>query len=105
MCNKILDMTSIASLSPSQANLAAPGYMAGPYNMVAYGVLWFIVIAVIVWFVLYALKPAFVQNCNALGQPDGCVSPARVLLWAILIALLIVIIIWLLRALLSAGRC
>lgn len=96
-------MATIASLSPQP--VATPGYMVGPYNVVAYGFLYFIIIAVIVWFILYALKPAFVQNVNALGQPDGCVSPARVLLWSILIALLIIIIIWLLRALLYAGRC
>lgn len=61
-------------------------------------VLWFIIVAVIAWFVLYSLRPTWVQQRGADGLPTGQVDAGRVLLAAIVIALIIVLIVWLLRA-------
>ena len=58
-------------------------------------ILWFIIIAVIVWFILYATRPRAVQRLNQDGQPTGEVDAGKVLIGSIIIALIIVIIIWL----------
>lgn len=60
-------------------------------------VLWFIIIAVITWFILYSLRPTWVQQRGEGGLPNGQVDAGRVLLASVVIALVIVLIIWLLR--------
>lgn len=60
--------------------------------------LWFIVIAVIVWFILWALKPRAVQRLSPNGDATGEVDTGKVLIGAIVIALIIVVILWLFRA-------
>ena len=66
--------------------------------------LWFIIIAVIVWFILWALKPAFVQKRNSSGELTGQVDSAKVLWISIIIALIIVVIIWLIRVAATSWR-
>ena len=62
-------------------------------------ILWFIIIAVIAWFILYSLRPTFVQTKDPVtGQPTGEIDAGRVLLASIVIALVIIIIIWLIRS-------
>jgi small-conductance mechanosensitive channel len=56
--------------------------------------LWFVIFAVIIWLILYSLKPAFVLRP---GTTD--VDTGRVLLFSIIAALILVIIVWLIRAL------
>jgi hypothetical protein len=60
--------------------------------------LWFIIIAVIAWFILWAWRPVAVQRIGPNGQPTGEVDAGKVLIGSIIIALIIVIIIWLIRA-------
>jgi len=70
------------------------------YNMTSgWGalILWFIIIAVITWFILYSLRPTWVQRKDSNGQPTGAIDAGRVLLASIVIALIIVIIVWLIR--------
>jgi hypothetical protein len=60
--------------------------------------LWFVIIGLIAWFLLYALKPKIVQKVGLDGQPTGEADVGKSLLGALLIALVVVLLIWLLRA-------
>jgi hypothetical protein len=80
-------------------DVAPQGYVASGWGQF---LLWFIIIAVIAWFILYSFKPVWVQKTNAQGQPTGEADPCKTLFAAIIIALIVIILIWLLR---SCGRC
>lgn len=67
------------------------------YSSLGWAVLWFIIIAVIVWLIIFSLKPAWALN------EDGDVDTGKVLLASIVIALIIVIIIWLIYAFCRGG--
>jgi hypothetical protein len=54
--------------------------------------LWFIIFTVIFWLIYYSLNPSWVQNA------DGTINTAKVLLAAIVSAIILVIIIWLIKA-------
>jgi len=56
-------------------------------------ILWFIVFTVLFWLIFYSLKPAFV-----LQNDSNQVDTAKVLLAAVIAALILVIIIWLIKA-------
>jgi heme/copper-type cytochrome/quinol oxidase subunit 2 len=55
---------------------------------------WFLVIGIIVWFLLFALKPDFVQKDDDDYNPTGEVDQGKVLLWAVIIALIAIFLIW-----------
>ena len=55
---------------------------------------WFLVIGVIVWFLLFALKPDFVQNEDDDHNATGEVDQGKVLLYAVVIALIAIFLIW-----------
>ncbi len=59
--------------------------------------LWFVIIAVIVWFVLYSVKPTMVQKTDGNGNTTGEVDNGKVLLWSVIIAIIVIVIIWLIR--------
>lgn len=67
------------------------------YSSLGWAVLWFIIIAIIVWLIVYSLKPAWALN------EDGDVDTGKVLLASIVIALIIVIIVWILYMVCSRG--
>lgn len=67
------------------------------YSSIGWAVLWFIIIAVIVWLIIFSLKPAWALN------EDGDVDTGKVLLASIVIALIIVIIIWIIYAACRGG--
>jgi len=56
---------------------------------------WFLVIGVIVWFLLFALKPDFVQKEDHDNNKTGEVDQGKVLLWAVVISLIAVFLMWL----------
>lgn len=60
-------------------------------------VIWFIIIAVIIWFILVSTKPTWVQKYDENGVATGEVDQGKALLWAVIIALIVVVIIWLVR--------
>lgn len=64
--------------------------------------LWFFIVAVIAWFILYTMKPEAIQKRNAAGVATGEVDWGRLLIASIIIALVVVLFIWLIRA---ANRC
>ena len=56
-------------------------------------VLWFIIFLVLFWLIFYSLKPSFV-----LQSGTNQVDTAKVLLAAVIAALILIIIVWLIRA-------
>lgn len=61
-------------------------------------ILWFIIIAIIVWVILIATKPTWVQTYTPEGIPTGNIDQGKAITWSVVIALVIVIIIWIIRA-------
>ncbi len=55
---------------------------------------WFLIIGIIVWFLLFALKPDFVQKTDDDENKTGEVDQGRVLLWAVILALIVIFLIW-----------
>ncbi len=55
---------------------------------------WFLVIGIIVWFLLFALKPDFVQEEDENENPTGEVDQGKVLLWAVIISLIAIFLGW-----------
>ncbi len=55
---------------------------------------WFLVIGIIIWFLLFALKPDFVQKTDDEDNVTGEVDQGKVLLWAVIIALIAIFLIW-----------
>lgn len=84
----------------SYARPADRGQQQGGYGgYFAWAILWFIILAVIIWLILAAAKPTWVQKTDDQGQPTGELDNGKAILWAIVIAFIICIIIWILRAL------
>ena len=77
---------------------SASSYSGYAWGGIASLILWFFIIAVIVWFILWLTKPTAVQYKNAAGEPTGQVDAGKVLIGAIVISLIIVILIALFRA-------
>lgn len=86
----------VETLACDQEVVATPGYALG--GGIGNLILWFIIIAVIVWFILWATKPRAVQRLTPAGEPTGEVDAGKVLVASIIIALIIVVIIWLIRS-------
>ncbi len=55
---------------------------------------WFLVIGIIVWFLLFALKPDFVQKEDDDSNVTGEVDQGKVLLWAVIISLIAIFLVW-----------
>lgn len=88
---------SLSSLAADGGNEAVVHHSMGT-NVANWGwfgglVLWFIVFSVLFWLIYYSLKPAFV-----LKRDSTEVDTAKVLLAAVVSALVLVIIVWLVRA-------
>lgn len=90
-CKSIEELTCEQETQVVQKN----GYALGGVGSL---ILWFIIIAVIVWFILWALKPKAVQVLTPSGEPTGQLDAGKVLIASIIIALIIVLIIWLIRS-------
>lgn len=58
---------------------------------------WFLVIGIIVWFLLFSLKPDFVQETDHHDNATGELDQGKVLLWAVIISLIAVFLIWIFR--------
>lgn len=55
-------------------------------------ILWFIIFTVLFWLIFYSLNPSWAQN------QDGTINTGKVLLAAIIAAIILVIIIWLIKS-------
>ena len=76
------------------------GYGGGYW---AWYILIFIIIVVIVWLILSAFRPTWVQTTDENGDPTGELDAGKSILWAIIIALGICILLWILFALAWGG--
>lgn len=56
-------------------------------------VLWFLVFAVLFWILIFSFAPGFVLN------EDGKINTGKVLLSAVIAALVLIIIVWIVKAL------
>jgi hypothetical protein len=59
-------------------------------------ILWFIIFTVLFWLIFYSLKPSFVLQTDS-----NQVDTAKVLLSAVIAAIILVFIIWLIKAVIS----
>ena len=57
-------------------------------------IIWFFIAAIIIWFILFALKPEWLQTKDEQGNPTGEIDQGKLLITAIVIAIIIVILIW-----------
>ena len=62
-------------------------------------ILWFIVFTVLFWLIFYSLKPSFVLQTDS-----NQVDTSKVLLAAVIAALILVAVIWLIKAVISRKR-
>ena len=61
-------------------------------------VLVFLLAAVIVFLILWWLKPALVQKVNSAGQPTGELDMGKVLVGVLLAGVIAILVFWLFRA-------
>ena len=105
--------TSLDSLAPgadcgrdaptTHADKGKGGYGGGGGNP-AWAVVWFIIIAIIIWLILAGSRPEFVQRKDDTGCPTGEVDQGLAVLWAVIIAIVICIILGIIVWLFNAGR-
>ena len=88
---------SLATLTEYKQSYTPMGNHAY-YGLVQF-ILWFLLIAVVVWVLLFTFNFPFTRSSDGSGQQDL----GRILISAIIIALIIVIIAWLLMR--NCGSC
>jgi len=65
--------------------------------------IWFIVVAIVVWLILFAFNPEFIQERDNNGNPTGNIDYGQLLLWTAVISLVITFIIWIILKLRGSG--
>lgn len=94
----------LGSLSPGAQMMDDKNHHEHGYGgYFAWAVLWFIIVVVIVWLILLAVKPTWVQKTDSGGNPTGEVDNGKAFLWAVVIAFIICIIVWIVYALAGWG--
>ena len=63
-----------------------------------YGVIGFLFVAFIVWLVLAATKPTFVQHKDSNGDPNDELDNGKALIWSVIIGIIVVVVVWGFRA-------
>jgi heme/copper-type cytochrome/quinol oxidase subunit 2 len=96
MSDMSMSQKPISSLAKEVMNKPAHHQASkhGCYNDWWFYLFWFLIVAVIAWFLLFALKPDFVQKDDDNENPTGEVDQGKVLLWAVIIGLVAVFLIW-----------
>jgi len=93
-----MSQTPISSLAQEYMQNDMHKHMKHADECVGYGwwfyLFWFLVVGIIVWFLLFALKPDFVQKTNKYDEPTGEVDQGRVLGISIVVALIVTFLIW-----------
>lgn len=95
-----MSQTSISSLAKEcmeEAAMHSNDHHCSSRNWWFY-LFWFLVVGLIFWFLLFALKPDFVQKDDHDGNPTGEVDQGKVLLWAVIIALIAVFLMWIFQS-------
>jgi cytochrome b subunit of formate dehydrogenase len=71
-----------------------------------WGLILFIFLVIVIGLILWAAQPCGIQKKDAAGNPIGCIDYGKLFLWALGIAFIICIIVWLIRAAaFSSSRC
>lgn len=78
------------------------GYGYG--GMAAWGIFGWIILAIIIWLIIIAVKPEWAQKKDCHNKCGGEVDFGRALLGAIVISFIIIIIIWVIAAAAGYGR-
>lgn len=96
-CGKLsaLETAGDVEVAPAVA-VAAAGYSVSENSWGVY-LVWFIVATLIIWIILYLLRPAFLQTRNPDGSYTGQVDTGKALGAAVVFGLLIVLLVWLAR--------
>ena len=81
---------------PTECNIKTMGEKPYEWSWLGALILWFIIFTVLFWLIFYSLKPNFVLQTNS-----TTVDTSKVLLSAIISALILVIIIWLIKTAVS----
>lgn len=76
-------------------NPCESGYSLGWFAML---LLWFLILTVLFWLIFYSLQPGWTLNS------DGTVNTGKVLLAAIVTAIIVVIVIWLIKSCIDNSR-
>ena len=90
----------LSALSPSAPTVVVDGsgYKQGGSNWVT-GLIWFIILVVIIWLILYSIKPSWVLVPGTQNVDSG-----KLLFGSIIVAIIVLIIIWVIKALVGANR-
>lgn len=84
----VYEQKGLSSLSPTGYS-----YMSnGKWNML----LWFLVVAIVIYLLLLAFKPMFVQQTTN-GQPNGSVDQVRAILTSVIGAIVVVLVVYIFR--------
>jgi hypothetical protein len=88
------------SLSPSAPTILVDGGVVyqKPTNWAA-GLVTFIILVVIIWLIIYSVKPAWALTPGTANLDNG-----KALWSSIIIAIVIMIIIWLIKSLMTGGK-
>ena len=96
-CGKLASLEPAGDIeAPAAAVAVANGYSVSENNWGVY-LVWFIVATLIIWIILYLLRPAFLQTRNPDGSYTGQVDTGKALGAAVVFGLLIVLLVWLAR--------
>lgn len=101
------EQSSLDSLAPGAGcgSDAAPAKRSGGGGgSPAWAVVWFIIIAIIVWLIIVGSCPEFVQRKDDCGKPTGEVDQGLAVLWAVIISIILCIIIWIIIWLFRGAR-
>ncbi|PCJ29002.1 MAG: hypothetical protein COA94_02975 [Rickettsiales bacterium] len=57
-------------------------------------VLWFVLLTAVVWFLLYTIKPSFIQKKDSSGETTGESNNGKAFLWSLGISAVLLFILW-----------
>lgn len=86
--------------APTKVKYSFPG---GGGTILKY-IVWFIIILIVVWVILIATKPTWVQKQNELGEYVGYVDQGKAFVWALIIAIIIIVIVAIIQAATSGPK-
>ena len=95
----------LSALNPMYSGPYGPGPAYRPaspryakHSNVGQYVLWFVILAAVIWLGLYLIKPRAVLKRDASGQITGEIDPMRVFWYAVIASAIITAIIYLVRS-------
>lgn len=95
--SKCVDPCADPCAKPKQSSSGYGGMAAG-------GIFGWIILTVIIWLVIVAVKPEWAQKKDCRNKCNGEVDYGRALLGAIVIAFIICLIVWVIAAAAGYGR-